>query len=136
MLLNNQDSLIINVSRRNELVSKIFCMEMIIKVRKHLKLPFWFGVARCVCHLIRFQDSLIINISQKGKLISQILAWRKSSRKYSICFFFSSCVASFVFRLMKLQGCLIINISKKNQLRSYIFSVEMKVTSKRSTYLP
>ena len=51
-----QDSLIINISGRNQVISQFFCMELVIKGRQHLRLTI-LGVASCASHSIRLQDS-------------------------------------------------------------------------------
>ena len=63
-------SLILNISRRNHSISQNFCMEIIIKEKKHLY-HFWLGMTNCTSQPSRLQDYVIINISGRNQSISQ-----------------------------------------------------------------
>ena len=59
-----QDSLIINICKRNHLISQ------------YVRLPPCLGGDSCAFHPIRLLDSLIINISGKDKVISQFFCMK------------------------------------------------------------
>ena len=40
------DSLVINITGRNQLISLIFCMDILIKGRQHLRLPLFVGCSQ------------------------------------------------------------------------------------------
>ena len=66
-----QDSLIFNISGSNQLISWIFCMEIIVKGRWHLRLPRLVACGHLsLIPPISLQDSLIINFSGKNKFMS------------------------------------------------------------------
>ena len=64
-----QGSLIISISGRNQVISYVFCMEVISKGRQNMRYYFLLGVTSCVSCPIRLQDSQIISISKRNQLI-------------------------------------------------------------------
>ena len=57
---------------------------LVIKGRKHLRLPLLVGVGSCASHAFRLHYSLIINICGKNQVISQFFAWSQSLPEDSI----------------------------------------------------
>ena len=66
--IRQQNSLIISISGRNQVILSFFCMELVIKGSTWYYY-FWFGVASCTLYPITLQDSTIINTSGQNQVI-------------------------------------------------------------------
>lgn len=68
-----QDSLVINISGSSQSISQIFCMEMIIKGRQHVRLPFLVGCDQM--YLLLNQISVFFNHQDLWKELIDILVF-------------------------------------------------------------
>ena len=110
-----QYSLIINISGRNQVTTQIFCMEIIIKERQHLRLPplDGYGELYLSSNQIRgfFDHQYLLKESIN---ISGFLYGYKHPRRQHLNYHFWLCVASCVFCPVRLQDVFIINIWRKS----------------------
>ena len=130
-----QHSLIIYISRKCQLISWSFCME--IEGRRELRLSLLIGCGQVYLTSKQIKGFLIINITGRNQRYLRFFAWR---------YFLQGKVASetstygWVWQVVslpiRLQDSLISNISGNNQLIFLIFCMEMISKGRQHLRLP
>ena len=109
-----------DISGKNQIISQVFWMQLVIKGRQHLVLPI-VGWASCLSCPVRFQNSLNINMSGRNQSIGQdFLHGDNHQRKLAA-----------VTTSFWLKDSLIISKPGKKQLMYYIFCIEIIINPSR-----